>query len=169
MSQQLTNTQLLKVGKSRRALLGTLLTDGSCATLMLYIGGCRYVGEKDLAFFKYHAVEDGPCDGASDWQLMMNKDIPGFVRYTSWRRTLPDGKTEYKSVTISPNATAREFSDMYLDDDFRRNWVSLVRCSDQCSTMSRRPFPVGASPLPVLWMACRLSASGQLQEFWWPA
>jgi hypothetical protein len=91
------------------------------------VGGacvCRYVGEKDLAFFKYHAIEGGPCQGASEWQQMMQKDIPGFVRYQSWRRTLPDGKTEYKSVTISPNATAREFSDLYLDDDFRRNWVS---------------------------------------------
>lgn len=45
--------------------------------------------------------------------------MPGFVRYTSWRRSLPSGKTEYKSVTISPNATAREFSDLFLDDDFR--------------------------------------------------
>jgi hypothetical protein len=85
-----------------------------------------YVGEKDLAFFKYHAVEGGPCQGASEWQQMMQKDIPGFVRYQSWRRTLPDGKTEYKSVTISPNATAREFSDLYLDDDFRRNWDGMV-------------------------------------------
>jgi hypothetical protein len=85
-----------------------------------------YVGEKDLAFFKYHAVDSGPCEGASDWQLMMDKDIPGFVRYTSWRRTLPDGKTEYKSVTISPNATSREFSDLYLDDDVRRNWDGMV-------------------------------------------
>jgi hypothetical protein len=85
-----------------------------------------YIGEKDLAFFKYHAVEGGGCQGASDWQLMMDKDVPGFVRYTSWRRTLPDGKTEYKSVTISPNATAREFSDLYLDDDFRRNWDGMV-------------------------------------------
>lgn len=79
----------------------------------------RYVNEKDLAFFKYHAVQDGPCEGASPWEQMMHKDVPGFVRYTSWRRTLPSGKTEYKSVTISPNATAREFSDLYLDDDFR--------------------------------------------------
>jgi hypothetical protein len=85
-----------------------------------------YVGEKDLAFFKYHAVEGGPCEGASPWQLMMTKDMPGFVRYQSWRRSLPDGKTEYKSVTISPNATAREFADMYLDDDFRRNWDGMV-------------------------------------------
>eukprot|EP00882_Tetradesmus_deserticola_P000445 GHRQ01000489.1.p1 GENE.GHRQ01000489.1~~GHRQ01000489.1.p1 ORF type:complete len:484 (+),score=163.37 GHRQ01000489.1:1183-2634(+) len=85
-----------------------------------------YVGEKDLAFFKYHAVEDGACEGASAWEQMMDKDVPGFVRYTSWRRTLPSGKTEYKSVTISPNATAREFSDLYLDDDFRRNWDGMV-------------------------------------------
>lgn len=88
----------------------------------------RYVGDKDLAFFKYHAVEGGPCEGASEWQPMMTKDLPGFVRYSSWRRTLPDGKTEYKSVTISPGATAREFSDLYLDDDFRRNWVSGAEC-----------------------------------------
>lgn len=86
----------------------------------------RYVGEKDLAFFKYHAIEGGPCQGASDWQLLMQKDVPNFVRYQTWRRTLADGKTEYKSVTISPNATAREFSDLYLDDDFRRNWVSCA-------------------------------------------
>lgn len=84
----------------------------------------RYIGEKDLAFFKYHAIEDGATEGATPWEKMMEKDIKGFVKYTSWRRTLPDGKTEYKSVTISPNATACEFSDLYLDDDFRRNWVS---------------------------------------------
>jgi hypothetical protein len=98
----------------------------------------RYVNDKDLAFFKYHAVEDGACEGASPWQLMMNKDIPGFVKYTSWRRTLPSGKTEYKSVTISPNATAREFSDLYLDDDFRRNWVSKACRIESC--WSRLPL-----------------------------
>lgn len=85
-----------------------------------------YVGEKDLAFFKYHAIQGGPVTGASPWQLMMQKDVPGLVRYTSWRRSLPDGKTEYKSVTVSPGASAREFSDMYLDDDFRRNWDGMV-------------------------------------------
>lgn len=82
------------------------------------------MGEKDLAFFKYHAVDDGPTEGASAWEKTMEKDIKSFIKYTSWRRTLPDGKTEYKSITTVPNATAREFSDMYLDDDFRRNWVS---------------------------------------------
>lgn len=85
-----------------------------------------HVGEKDLAFFRYHGLEQGPLEGASEWALMMQRDIPGLVQYTSWRRTLPNGKTEYRSVTISPNATAREFSDMYLDDAYRRNWVSCM-------------------------------------------
>ncbi|KAF8067289.1 RRP45A [Scenedesmus sp. PABB004] len=85
-----------------------------------------YVGEKDLAFFRYHALEDGPCEGAGPWEPMMSRDVPGLVRYASWRRVLPSGKTEYKSVTISPGATAREFSDLYLDDDFRRNWDGMV-------------------------------------------
>ena len=33
----------------------------------------RYVTEKDLEFFKYHAVQDGPCEGASEWEEMMHK------------------------------------------------------------------------------------------------
>jgi hypothetical protein len=57
---------------------------------------------------------------------MFQKDLPNFVRYTAWRRTLPSGITEYKSVTTCPNATAQEFMDMYLDDDFRRNWDGMV-------------------------------------------
>jgi hypothetical protein len=36
---------------------------------------------------------------------------------------LQNGKTEYKSLTISPDATAEEFMDMYLDDDNRPSWV----------------------------------------------
>lgn len=58
---------------------------------------------------------------------MFDKDVPGFVRYTAWRRTLPCGKTEYKSVTIAPDVTPQEFMDMYLDDAFRRNWVRAAR------------------------------------------
>jgi hypothetical protein len=113
------------------------------------------VGEKDLAFFKYHAVEGGPCAGASDWQLMMDKDVPGFVRYTSWRRTLADGKTEYKSVTISPNATAREFSDLYLDDDFRRNWVSVAVLRPSSGRVAAAVLPASATSLQL---SCRALA-----------
>ncbi|KAI8467899.1 MAG: hypothetical protein J3K34DRAFT_386657 [Monoraphidium minutum] len=85
-----------------------------------------YVTEKDLAFFEYHAVQNGPCDGATPWELMFDKDVPNFVRYRAWRRTLPGGKTEYKSVTIAPDVTPQEFMDMYLDDAFRRNWDGMV-------------------------------------------
>lgn len=34
-----------------------------------------------------------------------------------------NGKTEYRSVTYCPDATAEEFMDMYFDDDNRPNWV----------------------------------------------
>jgi len=54
---------------------------------------------------------------------MFDKDVPGFVRYRCWRRTLPGGKTEYKSVTTAPDVTPQEVMDIYLDDAFRRNWV----------------------------------------------
>jgi hypothetical protein len=49
----------------------------------------RYVSEKDLAFFKYHAEEGGPCEGASEWEVMLDRELPGVLRYTAWRRTLP--------------------------------------------------------------------------------
>lgn len=85
---------------------------------------CRYVTEKDLAFFQYHAEQSGPCDGASRWELMMNKEIPNCVKYKAWRRTLPNGKTEYKSITTAADATAQEVMDAYLDDPNRALWVS---------------------------------------------
>lgn len=85
-----------------------------------------YVTQKDLAFFRYHMEQNGEASGASAWELMMDKDLPGVVRYQAWRRTLANGKTEYKSVTISPDATAQEFSDMYFDDDFRPKWDTMI-------------------------------------------
>ncbi|GBF94927.1 hypothetical protein Rsub_08170 [Raphidocelis subcapitata] len=85
-----------------------------------------YVDEKDLAFFEYHAVQNGPLKGASPWEVTLDKDIPGVVRYTAWRRTLPDGKTQYKSVTVAPDAAPREVMDLYLDDSFRAEWDGMV-------------------------------------------
>lgn len=38
---------------------------------------------------------------------------------------MQDGKAEYKSVTVSLDATAEEFTDFYLDDDVRPTWVSV--------------------------------------------
>ncbi|KAL6754172.1 hypothetical protein V8C86DRAFT_2710480 [Haematococcus lacustris] len=85
-----------------------------------------YVTEKDLAFFQYHAESGGPAPGASSWEIMMEREIPFIIKYTAWRRTLANGKTEYKSVTHCPDATAEEFMDMYLDDDNRPNWDTMI-------------------------------------------
>lgn len=40
------------------------------------------------------------------------------------RLAVQSGKAEYKSVTVSLDATAEEFTDFYLDDDIRPTWVS---------------------------------------------
>lgn len=83
-----------------------------------------YVGDKDLAEFKW-TLEGGRPAGASDWELMMQKQWPGCT-YTAWRRTIAGGKSEYKSVTISEDATAEEFMDFYLDDQTRMTWDSMI-------------------------------------------
>ncbi len=59
-------------------------------------------------------------------QVMMVKEIPNCLKYTAWRRVLPNGKTEYKSLTVCPDATAEEFMDLYLDDDFRPQWDPMI-------------------------------------------
>jgi hypothetical protein len=85
--------------------------------------------EKELAFFKSRYADDdeqrgagggGASNGAGPWELMMDKDLPGKLKYTAWRRTLPDGKTEYKSVTVAPDSQPEEIMDLFLDDDYRR-------------------------------------------------
>mmetsp|Transcript_37023 Transcript_37023/g.82299 ORF Transcript_37023/g.82299 Transcript_37023/m.82299 type:complete len:474 (+) Transcript_37023:167-1588(+) len=85
-----------------------------------------YVTEKDLAFFQYHGEGSGALQGAGPWELLMEKDITNTLKYTSWRRVLPNGKTEYKSITICPDASAEEFIDLYFDDDNRPNWDNMI-------------------------------------------
>jgi hypothetical protein len=66
-----------------------------------------YVGEKELADFRWTIEEGGRPEGASDWEPLMQKEWPGCT-YTAWRRTLPNGKSEYKSVTLA-GARQREW------------------------------------------------------------
>ena len=75
-----------------------------------------HVTEQDLHSFRA-AVED-PKSLASWGEPMLTKDF-GTMTYKAWRRSLPDGKTEYKSVTVAKDSTAEEFSDFFLDDDAR--------------------------------------------------
>lgn len=37
-----------------------------------------------------------------------------------------NGKTEYKSINTSYDATAEEFMDIYLDDDGRPSWDTMI-------------------------------------------
>jgi len=85
-----------------------------------------YVTAKDLAFYKHHALGKGELEGAGPWELMMEKEVDGVTKYTAYRRTLPCGKVEYKSITVSANATKEEFMDVYLDDDFRPHWDGMI-------------------------------------------
>jgi hypothetical protein len=84
-----------------------------------------HITSKDLDEFKWTIDEDGGPEGASQWEPMMDKHWPGCA-YTAWRRTLPSGKSEYKSVTVSEDATAEEFMDFYLDDEARMKWDSMI-------------------------------------------
>ena len=49
---------------------------------------CRYVTERDLAFFKRHCESNQALEGATRWDLQMDKEFPTFS-YTAWRRVLP--------------------------------------------------------------------------------
>lgn len=48
----------------------------------------RHVTERDLTFFKRHCESDQPLEGATRWELQMDKEFPTFS-YTAWRRVLP--------------------------------------------------------------------------------
>lgn len=82
-----------------------------------------YVSTADLEFCKDAIERDvGPA-----WEQMLHKEFDGST-YTAYRRTLPTtGKTEYKSVTVSEDATAQEFMDFYLDDNVRPQWDGLIK------------------------------------------
>ena len=47
-----------------------------------------YVGDKDLAFFKYHGEGTGETQGAGPWEILMQKEVPNSLIYTAWRRVL---------------------------------------------------------------------------------
>lgn len=84
-----------------------------------------YVSKSDLQTFKDACECDLTPVGGQDWEELLSKDWDGG-KYTAWRRMLPTGRTEYKSITISENASAEEFMDFYLDDDTRPKWDNMI-------------------------------------------
>ncbi|KAK9785505.1 hypothetical protein WJX73_000678 [Symbiochloris irregularis] len=84
-----------------------------------------YVTEEDLEFFKDRVEREVELPGSGPWEHMMDKNF-SELKYSAWRRRLADGKTDYKSLTVSDNATAEEFMDFYLDDDSRSVWDPMI-------------------------------------------
>lgn len=80
-----------------------------------------YVSTSDLKHFK----ESVSTENDGYWEKMFEKTWEG-CSYSAWRRRRPNGRTEYKSVTLAENATCNEFMDFYLDDDVRPKWDGLV-------------------------------------------
>ena len=64
------------------------------------------VGEADLTFFRDRTQDAGVTAGP--WEKILEKEIPGQLKYVAWRRSLNTRKTEYKSITITADATPKE-------------------------------------------------------------
>ncbi|KAG2425372.1 hypothetical protein HXX76_013786 [Chlamydomonas incerta] len=67
-----------------------------------------YVGEQDLHYFRLRAEQDVPVPGAGPWTHLMDKEAARAYRYTAHRRSLPNGLTEYRSVTVIPDTSPLE-------------------------------------------------------------
>eukprot|EP00878_Enallax_costatus_P025386 GHUV01027161.1.p1 GENE.GHUV01027161.1~~GHUV01027161.1.p1 ORF type:complete len:404 (+),score=107.38 GHUV01027161.1:231-1442(+) len=70
-----------------------------------------FVTEDDLDKFvdTVNLVQDKLTSGniGPGWNLIMDKEVPGVVRYLSYWRPADNGTTDYLSVTIIPDATAQ--------------------------------------------------------------
>lgn len=78
-----------------------------------------YVTQRDLDFFRLRAEQDVVVHGAGPWTHMMDREIPRSHRYSAWRRTLANGITEYRSLTIIPDCSPLEYADFSFDDNAR--------------------------------------------------
>lgn len=118
-----------------------------------------YVTEKDLAFFQYCVEQEGVVKGAGPWEQILHKDIPNVLRYTAWRRSLANGKTEYKSATYCADATVEEYTDLYLDDDFRPKWDEMITQHDVIENgdfASRQQVVTWTRSFPVAFLSNRV-------------
>ncbi|KAI8475452.1 MAG: hypothetical protein J3K34DRAFT_483100 [Monoraphidium minutum] len=92
----------------------------------------EFIGADDLAWFlrriapAERAALGGGAAGVDGWSLMMDKHVPGEVKYTSYMRPLPNGTTEYLSATVAPNTTAAEMAEFFADDAERLKWDSML-------------------------------------------
>ncbi|KAF8071088.1 tagC [Scenedesmus sp. PABB004] len=97
-------------------------------------GHAWYVGPDDLARFTADlaAVDGRLLSGdlsAEGWTLIMDKEVPGVVRYASFWRPAPGGTTDYLSLTLLPGTTAQEVHEFNLDDAARTRWDPMLRAT----------------------------------------
>ncbi|GIM06365.1 hypothetical protein Vretimale_10640, partial [Volvox reticuliferus] len=85
-----------------------------------------YVTSHDLEFFRLRAERDVIVHGAGPWSHIMDRDVPGSFLYSAWRRTLPNGLTEYRSITILPDCSPLEYVDFSFDDNARCRWEGFM-------------------------------------------
>lgn len=86
------------------------------------------VTASDLEFFKQHAEsphDEPPSPGYGRWESILEFKVEGGS-YAMWRRRIPTGKTEYKSVTVASGCTPEEVNDFYLDDSVRAKWDAMI-------------------------------------------
>jgi hypothetical protein len=67
-----------------------------------------YVDENDLKFFRARA-ETSTAPNAGAWETLVDKQIPGVLKYHARRRALKDvKKTEYLSTSVTSDSTPHE-------------------------------------------------------------
>ncbi|GBF97838.1 hypothetical protein Rsub_11188 [Raphidocelis subcapitata] len=91
----------------------------------------EWIGAGDLAWFERRLapVEGRLLEGGrigEGWQPLMDKHVPGEVRYVAYMRPLPNGTTEYLSITIAPDTTGAEMAEFFADDTERLKWDSML-------------------------------------------
>eukprot|EP00983_Pelagomonas_calceolata_P060736 1146502-Pelagomonas_calceolata.AAC.2 len=64
---------------------------------------------------QYDGIDDGP------WRAFLLSALV-HASFLFLLDLTVNGKTEYKSVTYSPDTTAEEYIDLFFDDDYRPNW-----------------------------------------------
>ncbi|KAF6265941.1 hypothetical protein COO60DRAFT_1697600 [Scenedesmus sp. NREL 46B-D3] len=110
-----------------------------------------YVGLPDLARFSstVEPVQERLLSGklGQGWSTVMDKDVPGVVRYVSYMRPTDTGGTDYLSVTIVPNATAQEIHEFNLDDECRSRWDPMLK-----STWLLGSRQLAAAEQLVVWL-----------------
>lgn len=65
------------------------------------------VGKQDLQMFQARALQ-GENEEEGRWEKFVDKNVPDTLQYVCWRRMTPARKSEYKSVTVIPDASPQE-------------------------------------------------------------